>query len=227
MFPSAYLEVYPFSQPPLSFPKLASRYSSAAWESLKNVTTHQRRLSSEHLQASKNHPHLLPGRQFNDTPYISNHPKTLSCRSSYLGIRNFFVNSSVHCREPRNVVSPSQRCQFSTTAQNDFQPSDIVGGAEVSHLTTEEEERSQSRDFYASLNSASDTSTPRYDWRLRASSRMRPAMALAGKGHDGHNSHRQTPKRILPPQIHVHRGEPFYEEIKAYSDRYVASLFAT
>jgi hypothetical protein len=134
-----------------------------------------------------------------------------------LEIRNFFINSSAQYRQPRTISSLSQRCHFSTTGQNIFQPSGIIGEAEINHLKAREEERLQSRAFNASLYSASGIRTPRYDWRSRASSRTR--LAMAGKYHDEPDL---NIRRIAPPQVHVQTGELFSEEIKTYADRYVA-----
>jgi hypothetical protein len=198
-------------------PKLASRYYNTARGSIKNVTPRQTQLSPEHSQA---YSHLLPapGRRSNDTFSILGSSKSLSCRrSSYLEIRNFFINSSAQYRQPRCTSSLSQRCRFSTTGPSIIQPSDFIGEAEINHLIAREDQWPESRALNARFYSASSIGTPRYDWRSRAFSRTR--LAMAGEYYDGPDL---NIRRIAPPQVPVQMGEPFSEEIQKYADRYVA-----
>lgn len=162
---------------------------------------------------------LLSNVSKNHSP--SKDTKTLSSRRfSYLGIRNFFTNTSI---EPNQPSPLSQRSHFSTSFHNQFGPSVIAHGAQIRHLTAAEQEWLQDESVQTYTTSSVDTPTPRFDWRLRSSSRLQKEKTLAGEDVEKHDPRRRTLHRIAPPQINVQKGEPFYEEICAYSDRYGAS----
>jgi len=205
--------------------KLAVRCANPPWESLKNVTTRQRRLSSEHFQATKTRRHVAPT-PANDalsTPAAKDLKALASRRSSYLAIRKFFINTLVHHREPPNFSPLSQRSHLSCTSQNIHRPSGTRSDIQVRHLTIAQQKWPQRGDVGAST--LADAPTPRYDWRMRATSRTSGANIMAGEDRETHDLRRRVMKRIPPPQINVGIGEPFYEEINAYSNRHVASLF--
>lgn len=197
--------------------KLANRYPGTAWESFKNVTTHQWHFSTK---CSRVQLPVSTNRHSHDTPSTSKNPEILSSRrSSYLGIHNFFVNTSAHYHEPCSISPLSHRVHFSTISQNNFRPSRTISGTGSLHFAAYEEGQLQGT---AGL-SAPDATVARYDWRMRASSRIRRGKTLAGEDHDRYTSYSQVVKRIPPPQIGAQKGEPFYEEINAYSKRYVSS----
>jgi hypothetical protein len=219
------LQVYPHF---LSFvPKLAARYPPFALGSLKDVTTRQRRLSAEHLHSAKKYPHFLsaPDRQASGTLSPQENSKALSYRrSSYLGIRNFFINSPAHCLESRNISSLSQCAHISTTSRHIFQPSSIpntTGTLDSSiQVGWPEYDWQENTDGYTHKAYAVGT---HFDWRTRASSRIRRRDTLTLKDDETRDPHRRAMQRISPPQIDVGVGEPFFEEIDAYRKRYVVA----
>ena len=149
--------------------KLAARSPSSTWGSLKNVTSHQRGFSSEHMREMRLSP---------TTNKLSCHtqdPKGIaSRRSSYLGIRSFFTNTLGHSQKYcSNDNTPFSRCSY--------------------------------------LSTFSRYNTGRY-----------PGKTLVGEDCENSVRHRQ---RIPPPQVSVRIGEPFFEEIMAYSARCVTSMF--
>lgn len=216
-------QVYPHF---LSFvPKLAARYPPFAPGSLKNVTTRQRRFSAEQLHAAKK-SHFLsaPDGQASGTLSRPEDPKAFSYRrSSYLGIRNFFINSPAHCLESRNILSLSQCAHFSTTSRHNFQPSSIqntTGTLDSSiQVGWPESDWQENRDRYM----VTHETDARFDWRMRATSRIRRRDPLALKDNETRDPHRRVLRRISPPHINVGVGEPFFEEILAYCKRYVVS----
>jgi hypothetical protein len=66
----------------------------------------------------------------------------------------------------------------------------------------------------------SDHSRPRFDWRLRASSRA-PALRNGHKiSRDGKETQSHV-KRVIPQHPEIQSGERFHDEVKAYEDRWV------
>lgn len=203
--------------------KLATRYSNSAWESLKNVTTHQRHRSSESLRVTTN-PNSPLASHTSSTGTLSNskdHKALSHRRSSYLGIRNFFANISAHRQKPSTVAPFPRHSHFSTSTQSHFRPSVAAHGAQIHRLTPEEEEWLHNSDVLALASSS--TPGPRFDWRMRASSRARRDNSAKDNHVAKQDPRKRSIKRLAPSPINVEMGEPFYEEIKAYSNRYVGS----
>jgi hypothetical protein len=75
----------------------------------------------------------------------------------------------------------------------------------------------------SSSPSASDNA--RVDWRLRATSRVKLRKkvndTVITSGDSGDSGKKRHIRRIQPPMAQVQPGEPFYEEIQAYQERYV------
>ncbi|KAF9460474.1 P-loop containing nucleoside triphosphate hydrolase protein [Collybia nuda] len=64
-----------------------------------------------------------------------------------------------------------------------------------------------------------DQRTERFDWRLRAPSRTRKARITGAK-------YAKYIRRKLPPLVNTVQGEPFYDAIRAYQDRFLGLLDA-
>jgi hypothetical protein len=63
------------------------------------------------------------------------------------------------------------------------------------------------------------SSSPRFDWRRRATSRapQRDRHKISGHGKDA----KRYIKRLMPQQLEIEPGERFHQEVKAYEDRCV------
>ena len=70
---------------------------------------------------------------------------------------------------------------------------------------------------------------PRFDWRPRARSQIPPPTSslppYASQAGTQENGRRNLPIRVSPPHINLYRGEPFFEKVETYQERYV-SLFS-
>lgn len=93
-------------------------------------------------------------------------------------------------------------------------PSNKLTAAEQEWL--QEENASSSLPLYFA---DPDHRTERFDWRLRAPSRIR-------KDPDITKQRARYVRRKLPPLVTVMQGEPFYDAIQAYQDRYAKYTFA-
>ncbi|EPQ55806.1 P-loop containing nucleoside triphosphate hydrolase protein [Gloeophyllum trabeum ATCC 11539] len=94
---------------------------------------------------------------------------------------------------------------------------------EGANLSAAEREWLQEDDLAPDTSPALPSNAPRYDWRLRARSRVRQASApLAPEG----SSPRRALKRIHPPHVEIFPGEPFHDEIQAYKEHFLPLLDA-
>ncbi|KAH7882136.1 P-loop containing nucleoside triphosphate hydrolase protein [Phlebopus sp. FC_14] len=131
--------------------------------------------------------------------------------STFIGIRNFFKNlarqtdSSPKCLQRRIGHS-----LFSTTAS-----------ASAGAATQKPSQHELPLDEYFSEYSPLAPST-RFDWRLRAPSRFNGTQCSPQKREGGS----VYVKRIAPPYIQVRPGEPYYDEIQAYNNRFLPLLGA-
>lgn len=198
--------------------KLATRYRKLARDSLRNVTiNHQRRFASDHLRAPQHHftNSQTSSGPLNDQIRTPKDSKALSSRrSSYLAICNFFTNNSGRQQGSDTVPSLPRRSHFSTSCLNHFRSSAPTQATNFGGLTREEEEWLQNSDILALATSSG--LGPRFNWRMRATSQT------AVQGHVSEDGKKpRSIKRIAPLPINVKQGEPFFEEIQAYSARYV------
>lgn len=69
----------------------------------------------------------------------------------------------------------------------------------------------QDRDVVLPTFNRDHVPPPRFDWRMRASSRTRKNVKLEGS--------KLKIRRHAPPVIDVKMGQPFFEEINAYQER--------
>lgn len=60
--------------------------------------------------------------------------------------------------------------------------------------------------------------SPRFDWRLRATSRAAASSGGLQPSHDGTNSRTYT-KRVIPQHLEIQPGERFHQEVNAYEAR--------
>ncbi|KAH8977191.1 P-loop containing nucleoside triphosphate hydrolase protein [Lactarius hatsudake] len=65
--------------------------------------------------------------------------------------------------------------------------------------------------------------SPRFDWRLRATSRAVTRSGGLQSSHDGANS-RAYVKRVIPQHLEIQSGEPFHHEVNAYENRFLPLL---
>lgn len=126
---------------------------------------------------------------------------------SYLAIRNYFI---AHCRNSSQQQPRSSFPKTSTLAQHSR--SFAVATSHTTELTPEEEEWVHNGEILALTPSSGPG--PRFDWRKRVAASCKPR---AGEEV-------RRVKRIMPPYISVRPGQPFYDEIKAYSNRCVIFL---
>lgn len=159
---------------------------------------------------------------FYSNPYISMHnarslplpsrgarplANALHLNSTFIGIRNYFKSLS---RQAKPTVYDSRPRPRHTRS---FSPST------TSHAAAARPKPSQYElptDAYFSENSPLAPAT-RFDWRLRATSRNHRRHDSLGK----RDSAQVYMKRVLPSCTEVQPGEPLYEEIQAYRDRFV------
>lgn len=60
--------------------------------------------------------------------------------------------------------------------------------------------------------------SPRFDWRLRATSRAATRSGVLQPSRDGTDSPTYL-KRVIPQHVELQSGERFHHEVKAYEDR--------
>ncbi|KAH9033101.1 hypothetical protein EDB85DRAFT_1147860 [Lactarius pseudohatsudake] len=65
--------------------------------------------------------------------------------------------------------------------------------------------------------------SPRFDWRLRATSRAATRSGGLRSSHDGANS-RAYIKRVIPQHLEIQSGEPFHHEVNGYENRFLPLL---
>ncbi|KIJ60439.1 hypothetical protein HYDPIDRAFT_98653 [Hydnomerulius pinastri MD-312] len=130
--------------------------------------------------------------------------------STFIGIRDYFKKLS---RQPGSLASDRQpHCsRFSTS------PSSHGAAATLQKPSHYE----LPLDRFFSEHSPLAPST-RFDWRLRAPSRCKGVPELPEKVE----GRRVYIKRVAPPSNEVQPGEPFYDEIQAYNDRFLPLLLA-
>ncbi|KAI9435605.1 hypothetical protein H4582DRAFT_662868 [Lactarius indigo] len=63
-----------------------------------------------------------------------------------------------------------------------------------------------------------DPLSPRFDWRLRATSRAAARRGSLQSSRDGANS-RAFIKRVVPQHLEIQPGEPFHHAVNAYENR--------
>ena len=143
--------------------------------------------------------------------------KPASRRDSYLTIHNFFTSSYFRVVKPSGnsislpIVHRTRYSSYGTSwppsdgSQHRIQPKDIF--AESDWL--------QDRDVVLPTFNKDYVAPPRFDWRMRASSRTRKDVKLEGRKQ----LNARRIRRHAPPVMDVQIGQPFFEEINAYQER--------
>lgn len=201
--------------------KLATRLSASASRSLQNSGRCTRRQSSQSddvLAQNHSSTNLLRTSPTDASSTQKSLKYPPSCRSSYIGIREFFLSSSLRVQGNHGSFR-SNRPRFSAPAHTSLAFS-TTAKVTPNHFGAMENDWLQERDALASTFNPNHTPTPRFDWRMRAASRTRKDLTLAGEDVAKHDPSRRYLRRVAPPQINVQPGQPFYEEINAYSQRY-------
>jgi hypothetical protein len=144
------------------------------------------------------------------TTSLNGHRFSRSARNlSFLGIRNYFSGLERRAQKHNHKLLVERRVQFSVSCPS-------RGSAQVL-LRTPKELSTPAEDHYFG-NHVPRPISQRFDWRLRATSRINRTQPLDGQRH------RRYVKRVIPPHIHVREGEPFFEQIQAYNEQFVTLL---
>ncbi|RDB23511.1 Regulator of nonsense transcripts 1 [Hypsizygus marmoreus] len=173
---------------------------------------------------------LAPSKSYNCHRPYTPYPTPLSNfsrRSTYLGIRNFFLSSPCST-QPKRAKSTSHTIEDETEALfSSVYPSPRRVPTRVSrNLTAAEEEWLQEEHIHPTSSLPPhplDPSQPaeRFDWRLRASSRIRKPLTKPNS-----TERKKYIRRKLPNLINVEQGERFYGAITSYGERFLELLAA-
>lgn len=138
-----------------------------------------------------------------------------SARSrSYLAIRNFFT------AQPKPLRARQQRLSFLQpfhSLRNHSRSFASTVNTHPTRLTPEEEEWLHNGDILALAPSSGPG--PRFDWRKRALMQKQSTEITQRRGDS------KRIQRVSPSNLVVNRGQPFYEEIRSYSKRFVGVPF--
>lgn len=138
-----------------------------------------------------------------------------SARSrSYLAIRNFFTAQPKPLRERQQRLSFLQPFHSLRNHSRSFATTVDTHSA---RLTPEEEEWLHNGDVLALAPSSGPG--PRFDWRKRAPMQKRSTKTTQRREDT------KRIQRVSPSNLVVNRGQPFYEEIKSHSERFVGVTF--
>lgn len=148
--------------------------------------------------------------QTSTTTSLNGHRFSRSARKlSFLGIRNYFSGLERRAKRHNHELFVVRRVQFSVSCPS--------RGSAQALLRTPTQLSTPAEDHYVG-NHVLRPLSQRFDWRLRATSRINRTQPLDGQRH------RRYVKRVIPPHIHVREGEPFFEQIQAYNEQFVALL---
>jgi hypothetical protein len=144
------------------------------------------------------------------TTSLNGHRFSRSARNlSFLGIRNYFSGLERRAKRHNHELSVVRRVEFSVSCPS--------RGSAQALLRTPTQLSTPAEDHYVG-NHVLRPLSQRFDWRLRATSRINRTQPLEGQRH------RRYVKRVIPPHIHVREGEPFFEQIQAYNEQFVGLL---
>lgn len=192
--------------------KLATRATNHVCRSLHYGATRRRQLPTSNQTSREIASH---SRTVHSHNVFKSEPA--SRHDSYLTIREFFTSSGFHAASsPKNSSSLPilHRARYSNygtawpptnSSRRRLQPKD----------TSTESDWLQERDILLPTFDRDHVPPPRFDWRMRASSRTRKGVKLEGQKQ--RNTRRI--KRHAPPVMDVQMGQPFFEEINAYQER--------
>lgn len=143
--------------------------------------------------------------------------------STSIELRKFCSSSPVGCFRRRGMAtstltrSEEDEVLFSDLYRSPLPPPKARKNTHLNSLNAAEREWLQHDEQIASSNEIQ--SAVRYDWRKRTMSRMRPSPPTKYESQDETTRRTRHPRRMLPPQMDVQWGEPFYHAIQAYKKR--------
>ncbi len=126
---------------------------------------------------------------------------------------------NIHGRSPPERSLATQVATPRSLEDEAFQ--DMLARSHRQLLSTEHGVSSHDESLRAASplpSSPLDPPSPRFDWRLRATSRAAARSGVLRPSRDGTNS-RTYVKRVIPQHVEIQPGERFHHEVNAYENR--------